>query len=202
MPTKPSYNEQELIYLIAEGNESAFAKLFEHHHQRVYSIALKISKSVSVSEELVQEVMLKIWQKRKDLPQVNNFEAYMYTVVQHAVYKSLKRIATNNQRISVPSPNLFAENPDPEFCLIEKEYHGLLQRGISALPSQQQQVYRLIREKGLKRSEVAELMQLQPDTVKFHLSRAVKSLWTYCKLHLHSIFNLPGTLLLVSSLCS
>ena len=195
MFARPLYNEEQLLALIATGNEAAFTKLFEHHHSRIYSIALKLSKSPIIAEEIVQEVLLKIWQRRNDLHHVENFDAYLYTIVQHSVYKSLKRIA-RRYNASVKNHNQeMVSNPDPEDCLIDKEYHLLLQRGIEELPTQQKQVYRLIREKGLKRAEVADLLNLRPETVKFHLSKAVKSLWTYCKLHMHTLMTLVITLL-------
>ena len=190
MSRKPLYNEPQLLALIATGDEAAFAKLFEHHQHRVYSIAYKLSKSAIISEEIVQEVLLKVWLKRADLHAVNNFEAYLYTIVQHAVYRSLKRIARNYHCSRLANTEQSLSIADPENVLIEKEYHSLLQKGIEELPTQQKQVYRLIREKGLKRNEVASILNLQPDTVKFHLSRAVKNLWSYCKLHLHTVISL------------
>jgi RNA polymerase sigma-19 factor, ECF subfamily len=191
------HNDQQLLSLVSLGNEAAFTTLFENHHHRIYSIALKFSKSPVLAEEVVQDVFLKIWQKREGLLQIQNFEAYLYTIVQHSVYRSLKMIARRHEKSTLSGMSQtgledMSSNPDPERCLIEKEYNSLLQKGIEELPMQQRQVYRLIREKGMKRGEVAELLQLQPDTVKFHLSKAVKSLWIYCKLHLHTFLGIAG----------
>jgi len=190
----PLYNEQQLLNLVAKGDEVAFTKLFEQHQHRVYSIALKISKSATIAEEMVQEVLLKVWQKRADLPQIQNFESYLYTIVQHAVYKSLKRIARRHRLAVEAEKEQLSDITDGENYILDKEYHSLLQKGIEELPTQQQQVYRLIREKGLKRDEVADLLNLRPETVKFHLARAVKNLWSYCKLHLHSFISLAVAL--------
>jgi RNA polymerase sigma-70 factor (ECF subfamily) len=187
----PLYNEQQLLRQIANGNEAAFTRLFEYHRDRLYSIAIKLSNSSIIADEIVQDVFLKVWLKRNDLHLVQNFEAYLYTIVQNSVYKSLKGIARSYKK-SLQSNGNIGTNADPEDCLIEKEYRVLLQKGIEALPTQQKQVYTLIREKGLKRAEVATLLNLQPETVKFHLSKAVKNLWSFCKFHLHTLIGITG----------
>jgi RNA polymerase sigma-70 factor (ECF subfamily) len=67
---------------------------------------------------------------------------------------------------------------------MEKEYNSLLQNAIDRLPSQQRQVYYLIKDQGLKRIEVAHQLQIQPETVKFHLTQAMKNIRAFCMLHI------------------
>lgn len=190
------YNETELLALIKKGDEIAFTQLFHHYQNKVYTIAFHLSHSSILAEEAVQDVFLKIWLKRADLGHVQNFSAYLYIIVQNTMYKVLKRIARNHKFSKQPANKQPTWTDAPQLQLIEKEYHSILQKGIERLPAQQKQVYRLIREKGLKRDEVADLLKLHPETVKFHLSKAMKKLWNYCQLHLHLFiaFTLTGLL--------
>jgi DNA-directed RNA polymerase specialized sigma24 family protein len=55
------YNERELIMQVSEGNQKAFRQLFDHHWDNIFSVALAFTKSTELSEELVQDVFLKIW---------------------------------------------------------------------------------------------------------------------------------------------
>jgi RNA polymerase sigma-70 factor (ECF subfamily) len=84
-----------------------------------------------------------------------------------------------------------------EDYVINKEFTSLLQKAIERLPQQQKQVYKLMKEEDLKRGEVAELLHLQPETVKFHLAQAMKNIRTYCMLHLNVFIGLT---ILVSAL--
>jgi RNA polymerase sigma-70 factor (ECF subfamily) len=76
----------------------------------------------------------------------------------------------------------------------------LLRNAIDRLPNQQKQVYQLIKEQKLKREEVADLLHLQPDTVKFHLAQAMKNIRNFCAPYLglflgFTVFlSLPGLL--------
>ncbi len=77
-----------------------------------------------------------------------------------------------------------------EDYLVDKEFTSLLQKAIDRLPHQQKQVYKLMKEEDLKRGEVAKLLHVQPETVKFHLAQAMKNIRAYCMLHLNTLIGL------------
>jgi len=178
------YNEKDLLALIAEGDELAFARLFEYHRDRIYSIAFKLTHSVSLTEEIVQDVFLKIWQKRTDLMEIHNFSAYLFIVTRNNVYKVLKQVARNYKIILLTDEDQVLANDDTAGLVMEKEYKLLLQTAIDRLPCQQKQVYQLMKDQGLKREEVAKLLHIQPETVKFHLAQAMKNIRAFCMPHL------------------
>lgn len=192
-----SYNEQELIQRVIGGNERAFAKLFDHYRDKIYSAALKLTHSTVIAEEITEDVFLTIWLRRYSLNEIKSFSAYLFTIATNETYKILKQIAKNYKIV------LLAENNEPialenlEDFLITKEYSSLLQKAIQRLPKQQKQVYQLMKEEQLKRQEVAEILHIQPETVKFHLAQAMKNIRTYCMMHLSSSV---GFLLFLSSL--
>ena len=182
-----SYNEQELIKLIGQSNEPAFAQLFDHYRNRIYSVALKLTHSTTVAEEIVQNVFLKIWLRRFALNEIENFSAYLFTIARNETYQILKQIAKNYKIVLLRENDPSFVHNNTEEYLIGKEFSSLLQKAIDRLPHQQKQVYKLMKEGTLKRGEVAELLQIQPETVKFHLAQAMKNIRTYCMLHLNSL---------------
>lgn len=197
MPFEQSYNEQELIHLIGQGDEFAFAQLFNHHRNKIYTVVLKITHSTTVAEEIVEDVFLKIWLRRSVLHEIENFSAYLYTIARNETYKILKQIAKNYNVVLLTDTNIthHHNNNDTDDYLIDKELTSLLQKAIARLPHQQRQVYKLIKEEELKRGEVAEILQIQPETVKFHLAQAMKNIRAYCMLHLNSSIHLVFMLL-------
>jgi RNA polymerase sigma factor (sigma-70 family) len=116
------YNEKNLIHLIAQGDESAFAKLFEHYRDRIYSIAFKLTNSTVIAEEVVQDVFFKIWLKRVDLNDIQNFSAYLFIVTGNEVYKVLKRIARNYKITLLTDEDQSLANNDTADLVMEKEY--------------------------------------------------------------------------------
>ena len=176
--------DKKVIALIIEGDESAFTEFYEHYHPMVYGVALKITHSTALSEEIVQEVFLKIWLKRSDLMNIENIGAYLFIIARNQVFKILKQIAKNYKAILLEEDDhVFAHN-NLENTILEKENNHLLHQAIKRLPHQQKQVYTLIKERGLKREEAAEFLKLKPETVKFHLAQAMKNIRSYFALHL------------------
>jgi len=181
-----SYNEPELIKLIVQSNEIAFAQLFDHYRNKIYTVALKLTHSTTVAEEIVEDVFLKIWLRRATLSQIENFRAYLYVIARNQTYKILKQIAKNYKLVLLTENDASLIDNHTDEYLVSKEMTSLLQKAIERLPHQQKQVYKLMKEDDLKRNEVAELLQIQPETVKFHLAQAMKNIRAYCMLHLNS----------------
>lgn len=178
------YREEEVISLIIQGDENAFATFFHHHKNRIYGLALKLTHSPSLAEEIVQNVFLKIWLKRADLMEIQNLQAYLFTIARNDVYKVLKQISKNYQKVLLAEEDLLPAENNSEDYVMEKEYTTLLRKAIDRLPHQQRQVYNLIKEQGLKREEAAVYLRLHPETVKSHLAQAMKNIRNFCMLHL------------------
>jgi RNA polymerase sigma-70 factor (family 1) len=180
MPTITLLQEKELLLQVAQGSESAFAQIFNHYRKKIYSTGIVITHSPEIAEELVQDVFLKIWLKRNDLPAIQNFEAHLFIITRNVAYDILRRLATQRrvyQQVHKESPTFGNITDD---ALIEKANKKVLQEAIQRLPPQQKQVYLFMREEGMKRQEVADLMGIQPNTVKEHMAKALRSIRAYC----------------------
>ena len=187
MHNNETYNETEIITLVSQGDEQAFARLFAHYQNKIYGVALKLTRSTTLAEEIVEDVFLKIWLKRGDLLQIQNFSAYLFTITRNHVYKSLKQIAKNYQTVYLTENIQTIAPGSTEDYVIDKEYTRLLHEAITRLPKQQKEVYSLIKERGLKREEAASVLDLKPDTIKFHLAEAMKNIRSFCTPHLDRI---------------
>jgi RNA polymerase sigma-70 factor (ECF subfamily) len=188
--TEQSYNEQKLIQLVAQSDEIAFGRLFDHYRNKIYTVALNLTHSTTVAEEIVEDVFLKVWSRRSTLNEIGNFNAYIYVIARNETYKILKQIGKNYKVVLLAEMDACLIDNRTDEYLISKEMTSLLQKAIDRLPHQQKQVYKLIKDGDLKRGEVAELLQIQPETVKFHLAQAMKNIRAYCMLHLSSSLGL------------
>lgn len=172
--------EKELLQLVSRGDEAAFAQIFHAYRNKIFTVALKITESTTVAEEIVQDVFLKIWLKRDSLPEVNDFASYLFIIARNHTFNELKKMARQekfqqNPEGSEPIGSFNADDP-----LLNKNYEAILKEAISRLSPQQQKVYYYSKEEGLKREEIAEKMGISPETVKIHLSHAMKSIRAYC----------------------
>ncbi|MGN6265554.1 MAG: RNA polymerase sigma factor [Ginsengibacter sp.] len=189
--TDKKYNENEVLLLVSQGDEVAFRELFEHYQNKLYSVALRITRSSTLSEEIVEDVFLKIWLKRNDLLEIQNFSAYLFVITRNRVYKTLKQIAKSYETVVLTEDNKIAANENIEDYLINKEYSTVLHEAVTRLPQKQKEVYSLIKEHGLKRDEAAYVLNLKPETIKSHLAEAMKNIRSYCTLYLDMMLLIP-----------
>lgn len=169
--------EKELLLLISQGDEKAFTSLFNHYRPRIFTVVLKLTDSLSISEEIVQDVFIKAWLKKNELPSINNIGGWLYTIAANLTYNALKQNAREKNKLVLmnryPDSTNFYSNED---LLINKELEALLKQAVDKLPSKQKQCYKLIKEDGLKRNEAAIHLNISPETVKANLDAAMKKI--------------------------
>lgn len=186
MLTACSHNERELLSRIACDDAQAFTCLFNCYKNKIYTTAYKLTESSAMAEEAVQEIFMKLWIKRKDLPGIEHFSAWFYTVARNHMFTLFKRKAVNACReINEVDPARFFTN-DAEDRILFRETETIIKKAMHALPPQQNKVYHLIKEKGYKKEEVAAFLNLSPETVKIHLAKAMKNIRAYCVAHMDS----------------
>ncbi|WP_212004064.1 RNA polymerase sigma factor [Chitinophaga sp. HK235] len=169
------YNEREIVARIAKGDESAFAVFFRHHYQKIYEVGLMLTQTESVAEELVQDVFLKVWKQQEQLPAIMDIPSWLFIIARNDAYKALRRSTRLKVVLETLDWPLPVSNETDE-QIIYRNYHELVNKAVSQLPARQQMAWRLSREEGLKREEIASRMQIRPDTVKEHLTLAVKNI--------------------------
>jgi RNA polymerase sigma-19 factor, ECF subfamily len=154
-------------------NKTAFPEIVEMYSSRLILVVFNITKSRQAAEDIVQETFVILWQKQTEIIS-GNLGGWLYKVASHLAYKHLRK----ESRRRYVSHSLWKDKTghyyDVEERLINKESFAHLDKVIDHLPEKQKVVYRLSREKGLKRDEIACHLNISPNTVKVHLLRALQ----------------------------
>lgn len=176
MDTAKSYNEQEQLKKIAEGDEGAFATLFHAWRNRIYFFTLQFTQSPQQSEDIVQEVFIKLWLHRAELQHLPNFQAWVYKVIKNHAISGLRRIALETNILAELRKNEAGQVQTADEELLHKQLQQKMLLAIQQLPPRQKEVYTLTRIDGLKQEEVAERLHLSISTVQNHMTEALKKL--------------------------
>ncbi|MBS1602795.1 MAG: RNA polymerase sigma factor [Bacteroidetes bacterium] len=170
-------HEKELLCKIALGDQHAFGLLFRSHSTTIYLTALRLTQSPAVSEEIVQDVFMKVWLRRTSLPRILQFKAWLFTIAQNTIYSAMRKRYREltiqrsiNAASSLPQP---AEDQNTG-------YEQLLEEAVDHLPSKQKNTYILIKKEGLKRQEAASILNVSAETVKSNLEQAIRNIKAYC----------------------
>ena len=192
----PPLNDIDLLTRIAADEQDAFTKLYFRYSPFIYNVIMIYIKDESQADDLLQNVFVRLWEKRQELPGVENLENYLFIITRNLTLNHLKRKVTERSMHRVLQRSM--EHPaDPTGTrIIESEYRRLLQEAIDALPTQQKQAFLMASEEALSYKQIAIRMELSMFTVKKHLELARKSVRTYLNQRLHGLS--AGTILLIS----
>lgn len=169
-------SDEELLTYVAEKDECAFNILYERYRRKIFTFSMKLLKQEERAEDIVHEIFLKLWQ-HPNLGGIINLEAYLRVTTRNHTLKVLRRInieETAVQRIFTNQNE--QEVSETEQIILYKEADFRYREIISKMPAQQQKVYMLCKEEGLKYEEVAEKMAISKLTVKTHMQHALRYL--------------------------
>lgn len=163
---------------IKKGDQKAFKKLFLRFYDPLCQFSWQYTHSRHISEELVQEVFLGLWQSRESLDPRKNIKSYLYKSVRnkalnHIKHKELAREYNRKIEWVKPSPVTQHHSERKEE---PSEFVQAAQRAIENLPSRARQVYKLSRREGLTYREIASVLDISVKTVESQMSRALKTL--------------------------
>ena len=179
MPDYSLYDDEKALLLeVAKGDEQAFRKLFDLYKERFYAVVLKMTRSDEVAQDIVQDVFMNIWSKRESLGDVLNPSSYFFTAVYRRVYHHYRKIALEKKLLQAMPDIKESANTTDEMVLAH-ESSELISQAIAKLPPQQQLIFKLLRQEGLSREDVAQQLKISPNTVKNHLADALKFIRTF-----------------------
>jgi RNA polymerase sigma-70 factor (ECF subfamily) len=164
-----------LIELWRSGDEKAYRTLFERYFYKLYNYTLKLIPDKRVSEEIVMDVMLAVWQKRDQLNSNLSLSAYLYKSVRNRLIDHLRK-----QQVATVSLEMTPVEPPSSFItdsrVLHKELECLYRNPLNRLPPQKKRIFTMSREEGSSYKEIADRLQLSKNTVENHMVAALRLL--------------------------
>ena len=171
----------ELFDQIKSGDQKALELLFSIFFPRLNDFAGNVVKDDVISQDIVQDVFLQVWEKSADIESIN-IEAYLFRLVRNRCIDFIKHLKVVNNRmheiqISSKYEELYRIDfiGNEPYVLIEQELKLKIEKTIECLPDRCREVFILSRMNGLKNKEIADRLNINIKNVERHLSRAMQS---------------------------
>lgn len=181
MPKDLPYDIIIMLKDLANSDEQTFRVIFDHYKGPFHATAFKMTRSAGIAEEIIQEVFVTLWMKRKLVADADNPEGYLFTILHNSIYSHFRKLAQERRLESKLEQQREYSYNNIETILIEKEDRTILENVINQLPPQQRLIYKLAKQEGISREEIATQLNISPNTVRNHLSAAVEHLRTCLK---------------------
>ncbi|MBN8822372.1 RNA polymerase sigma factor [Spirosoma sp.] len=169
-------NENFLLNRMSTGDEKAFRKLYDFYRPDLYRFVFKFIKSNELSNDICQEVFMKIWEDRWAIQEVSSFKSYLFTITKNHTFNMLKRAAVEDRIKGEVLRNYTVSKNDTEESLQAREYQQFLQRVLDTLPPQSREVFKLCRQQEKSYDEAAQILGISSSAIKKHMVRSMKVL--------------------------
>lgn len=140
----------------------------------LYRLALRITLNPAEAEDIVQETMIKVWNRRDQWDDIDSIEAFCLTICRNLSLDKMKKMANQSQSLSEgehDTPDCsYSSNPEEQ--AVQQDRVALVRRLIDELPEKQRSVMQLRDFEGKSYKEIAEIMAISEEQVKVNIFRA------------------------------
>ncbi|TRZ41290.1 hypothetical protein DMZ48_17835 [Robertkochia solimangrovi] len=142
--------------------------------------SMRFVKDEYIAEEVVGDVMFKLWNERTRFESIKDIKPYLYQMVRNASIDHIRK----NQKIHSLDPDFdTGDSEDFDFDFLEEEVHSVLIQALQNLPEKCRRVFEHSCLEGMKYKEIAELMEISVNTVKSQRTRAIELLQNQLRNH-------------------
>ena len=162
---------------LAQNDQLAYRHLFIQFHSKLSRFVMGFTKNKELTEEIVSDVFINIWRRRKNIEEIRNLKLYLYISAKNITFNYLKKLHRENLT-DLYAVEIELEDPfsDPAAALITREMNLKLKTAINSLPPRCKLIFTLVKEDGLSYKQTAQLLNIAESTVENQLSIALKKI--------------------------
>ncbi len=176
MDSRDRHTDEELFQRIKKDDAKALKFLFEKYFSPLTRFAWTFVKDISGAEEVVSDIFLNVWVKRKNIEITSRVKTYLYTAVKNQSLNYLKKNRIHLEDIETVVEQIPASEWHAERLIMDAELEREVNRLLQQLPRQRRLIFRMSRLDGLSYKEIAEILSLSISTVQNQMVAAVKFL--------------------------
>ena len=165
--------DKTLMLAVKAGDLEQFGVLFERYHDPIFAFFYRMTGDASVSEDLTQEVFIRMLKYRNTFGENSDFRGWMYQIA--------RNLRADHFRKRMPQAALLEEiqtshDPSPSQRLEREERYAVLHQALLALPEDRRELLILARYEEMKYEEIASLLSIEVGAVKVRVHRALREL--------------------------
>jgi RNA polymerase sigma-70 factor (ECF subfamily) len=157
-------------------DKPGFEKLFRLLYSPLCAYANSFLKDVDASEEVVQEILFRLWESREKIEIRTTVQSYLYRAVRNASLNVLKHEGVKEAYRTMRKLDLSVEEPAQEDPVVIHELHEKIRQSIDRLPGERKKIFILSRYKGMTYAEIAGKLGISVKTVENQMGSALKTL--------------------------
>lgn len=166
-------NETEIVQRVSEGDEYAFAELFHYYSSRLHVHINAIVKQPDAVDDILQETFVRVWLNRDKLTEIINIRSWIFTIASNVCYNHLRTSIREEQRLQKLARS--DVNSESGYDRMDfKEIRLLVAEAVQLLSPQRKKIWYLLRDAGLRQTDVAKKLGISVSTVKNTMTQSLE----------------------------
>lgn len=168
--------DSALASRLKTGDREAFTELYAAYSKRLYLNLVKLVKSESIAEEILQDIFVIIWEKRYEIDIRLSFQSYLFRIGENKVTDFFRKARRDKNLFAQVKRIASEQYSHIEEELLSRENSEFLKKAIDTLPPQRKQIFELCKLHGKSYNEVSILLGISTSTINDHIVKATKSI--------------------------
>lgn len=173
-----STTDEILLERFLQGDEKAFVEVYDRYWYKLFLSSYRRTKDKAAAEELVQNLFMKLWEKRGAL-KIDHLERYLFCSIRHATINFLNSQMVAGRYLEHARMYAFLEGHTTDDMVEFNDLQEALEKGLRVLSGKSERVFRLYRIEHWPIDKIAQHLQLSEKTVHYHLTRSQKFIRSY-----------------------
>ncbi|WP_294183684.1 RNA polymerase sigma factor [Sphingobacterium sp.] len=182
--------ENKLLISLSHGDEQAFFALYDQYSHALFSTIFRMVKDRQVSEEIVQDVFLKVWQKRSTIDPTRSFKSWIFTIAKNDViswYRKLAKEAAMQENLYQHFEQLYLMEKEVD---IEEKQSALLEKALNTLSERRREIFVLCKIEQKSYEEVAKQLHISVSTVSNAMVKSNQHIRQFVQDHYEEILTI------------
>jgi RNA polymerase sigma-70 factor (family 1) len=180
--------DQQLLQLLSEGNQLAYAEIYDRYKGLLFIHAYKRLNNQEEAEDVIHDLFAVLWKKRAEITINTELAGYLYTAVRNRVFKIIAHKQIESDYFASIKYSI-----NEGYCITDHQVRSnelakIIESEISALPPKMREIFILSRQKNLSHKEIANKLNISEQTVSKQITNALKTLRIRLGLFAYLIF--------------
>jgi RNA polymerase sigma-70 factor (ECF subfamily) len=167
------YADSQLSTALAEGDQDAFAEIYDRYWSLLYRLAYQKVRCRETAEELVQDLFVSLWSRRAEAS-IRELRPYLLTALRFSIINHIESLRVHERFVTYYESFLMQTDTESTDELALQDLTNAIEQSLQTLPEKSQQVFRLSRFEYLTIPEIAQRLDLSEKAIEYHLTRALK----------------------------
>jgi RNA polymerase sigma-70 factor (family 1) len=157
-------------------SDEEFAEIYRAFWRKLYGMGYNYVRDKTIAQELVQDVFVKLWIKRKEVTQIEDVEAYLFRCLKNKIYDHFDSVACKLKLSKHALKNFSEEQHAVDETVAFNEAMSVISEELEKMPEKTRVIFRMSKFGRYTNNEIASEMQLSAKAVEYHITQAVKKL--------------------------